>query len=731
MIRRALTLALALAPGLAAAQQGPTVAERYVVRPGDTCVRIARRRYGDSRATVFIHAANPDMGAPPHRLRPGTTLTLPPRRSGAAAPDALLTAVHNNVEVQTPAPRPGRANDALYRGMRVNTEERSTAEVTFADETQLQLAERTLVVILGESSSRVQRNASARDTVLERGTLTAFLASVDQQRGAAPPSTPSVSTAAGRVTIERSPDGTQARLEVDERRRTTVSVYRGASRVEGHRRQRVRVPQGYGVRAEQGQRIPAPRPLPLAPVWERAPSPVILADQDAVTLTGEYRAGTPSTAPGAPAAPAVASWRVEVARDARFNDLIANEVGEGARTRLEIPNVAPGTYHVRVSAVDAERFQGPPGEPSRVTVTRVAIAPAATPGPGRRATVTLTEGLFCGLDGASLAPVTGPLEVDRRQAHTLRCAATAQGEGTAEYAIAAERIGPLRATLQLDAVDARAGTATARLSVLDAAGAPLVRDALTVEAAGAGVTVGAATPVGSGGPGVYTVPLSWATGTRTAALRVSVDEEQAESDAVALPAAVVDAPPAPVPERWFHRLALRLEGGAGYMLSDFQRNTDRNDPRFGGNAPGLTVGFGGDAMLGFSLLRPRGGHGGAALTLQAVGSFWRFPVPQGSTLTGDFAGFGSVGGGLRLEPFPWRVRPFVDAHAAGVFTGGLVLPGFDVGVGVDIPLGRAVLLGAYARYLQVVDYGPAFFNEDARVISGGLALTLRAPSPAE
>lgn len=729
MIRRALALALALAPTIAAAQPGPSAPVRYVVRPGDTCVRIARHHYGDSRATVFIHAANPDMGPTPHRLRPGTTLTLPPRRTGAAAPDALLTAVHNRVEVQAPAPRPGRANDALYRGMRVNTEERSTAEVTFADETQLQLAERTLVVILGETSSRVQRSASARDTVLERGTLTAFLARVDAQRGAQP-APPSVSTAAGRVTLERSPDGAQARLEVDEARRTTVSVYRGASRVESPARQRVRVPQGYGVRAAQGQRIPAPRPLPLAPVWERAPSPVILADRDSVTLTGEYRAGTPAAAPDAPAAPAPASWRVEVARDPRFNELVADEVGAAARTRLEIPDVAPGSYHVRVSAIDAERFQGPPGEAARVTVTRVTVAPAAAPGPGRRATVTVGDGLFCGLDGASLAAVAAPFEVDRLSAHTLRCAATAQGEGTAEYAIAAERLGPLRATLRLDDVDPRARRATGRVRVVDGAGAPVARDGLVVEAVGEGVTVGAAAPVGAAEPGVYAVPVSWETGAPAAALRVRVDAESAESDVVTLPAAVVDAPP-PARERWFHRLSLRLEGGAGYMLSAFQSNTDRNDPRFGGSAPSLSVGFGGHWVLGVALLRPRGGHGGPALTLQAAGSYFTFPEPAGSTLTGGYAGYGMAGGGLRFEPFSWRVRPFVDAHGAAVFTGPFVLPGFDVGVGVDVPLGRAVLLGAYARYLHVVDDGPSVANEDARVIAGGLALTVRPPSPAE
>jgi hypothetical protein len=356
------------------------------------------------------------------------------------------------------------------------------------------------------------------------------------------------------------------------------------------------------------------------------------------------------------------------------------------------------------------------------------VAPAAAPGPGRRAALTLTAGLFCGLDGASLAPVAGPLEVDRLRAHTVRCAASAEGEGTAEFALPAERLGPLRAELRLDDLDARARTATARLRVLDGVGAPVARDVLAVEPAGEGLTAGAASPVGGADPGVYRVPVSWAAGARAAALRVRVDEEAAASDPVALPDAPVEAPP-PAPERWFHRVSLRVEGAAAYMLSEYQGNTDR--ARFEGNAFGLTAGFGGGASLGVGLLRPRGGHGGAAVTLQAVGSIWRFPVPAGSTLVGDFAGYASAGGGLRFEPFRWRARPFVDAHGAAVFTGALVLPGFDVGVGVDLPLGRAVLLGAFARYFQVVDDGAGALHDDARVITGGVAVTLRPPSPAE
>lgn len=727
------------APAGAFAQEASSTPERYVVRPGDTCVRIARERYGDSRATAFIHAANPNLGPPPHRLRPGTTLVLPPRATGTNVPDALLTAVHNTVEVQTPAPRPGRPNDPLYRGMRVNAEARSSAEVTFADETQLQLSERTLVVILGETSSRVARTASARDTVLERGALTAFLAGIDRQR-AATTSQPSVRTAAGRVTFEPSSGGVRARLEVDEAARTTVSMYQGASQVEGGLRQRVRVPQGYGVRAVRGQRIPPPRLLPLAPVWDPMPAvrvlidrermlaALLLTDRERVTLVGGYRAGdAPSGAGATPPAPA--AWRVEVARDARFNELVANQVGDGARTRLEVPDVEPGVYHVRVSAIDAEGFQGPPSEPMRVVVSRVVATPATGQGTARRVTITPAEGLFCALDGASLGPIAGPIEFDRLRAHTLRCALSASGEGATEFTLPAERLGPLQTGLQLGAVDARAGRATARLELRDGEGVPVVRDAIVVEPVGEGLTVEGTSPSPSS-PGGYDVSLAWSPGVRSAVLRVRVDDEEARTEPVSLPERVMEIP-ATVSERWYHRVSLRVEGGAGAMLSAYQRNTDRNDPRYGGSAPGLSLSFGGEVIVGVDVLRAPGGYGAPMLTLQAVGSLWRFPVSEGSTLGGPFASYMNLGGGLRVEPFAWRVRPFLDAHATVAFTWPFVKPGFDVGLGVDVPLGRAVHLGAFARYFQVIDDGAEAFNEDARVITGGVSFTLRPPSPVE
>lgn len=58
-----------------------TAARTYVVRPGDTLARIARRTYGSESAWRAIYEANRAAIADPARLRPGAVIILP-RRPG-------------------------------------------------------------------------------------------------------------------------------------------------------------------------------------------------------------------------------------------------------------------------------------------------------------------------------------------------------------------------------------------------------------------------------------------------------------------------------------------------------------------------------------------------------------------------------------------------------------------------------------------------------------------------
>jgi Tfp pilus assembly protein FimV len=127
----------------------------YTVKKGDNCTSIAGAFYGDVHRVDLVHQLNPTLGPPPHYLRVGQVLHLPPKPTPEAeGPDATLTRVRNNVEVLAPEARRGKPNDPLFQGNRVGTKEASAADVTFRDETQVRLGENTLVVILGDNRSR-------------------------------------------------------------------------------------------------------------------------------------------------------------------------------------------------------------------------------------------------------------------------------------------------------------------------------------------------------------------------------------------------------------------------------------------------------------------------------------------------------------------------------------------------------------------------------------------------
>ncbi len=86
-------------------------------------------------------------------------------RQGRLSP-TRLTHLRNRVEAQTPEAHPARNLEPLHRGNRVLTHEQSNAELTFVDETQLQLGERTTVVVFGESAqTQTAARSSAQATL--------------------------------------------------------------------------------------------------------------------------------------------------------------------------------------------------------------------------------------------------------------------------------------------------------------------------------------------------------------------------------------------------------------------------------------------------------------------------------------------------------------------------------------------------------------------------------------
>lgn len=664
-------------PSVARAQQTQQVAlERYVVRPGDTCRAIAQREFGDPAQIDLIHQHNA-LGPPPHTLRPGQVLMLPRRaESPPSGPAARLTFVRNLVDAFTPEEHRGRANEPLSQGHRVSTQTASSAEVTFRDETQLQLGEHTLVVILGDTRDRTQR-ATASDTRLERGTLRAHL---DQLAGTLPIATP-----AGLASLGRG----ESQLHVDESNATRLAVYHGRARLTASRAV-VNVPEGYGSRANQGRPPTPPRLLPLAPVWVSAPARRAFAPPEGVTLSARY---APGTGPG----PAVTRWHVQFARDERFNDLVVDARVPVGVTSWEARAVPPGTYFLRISGLDADPFEGRAGEVSRVDVAPLQ-ARAAEP---YLTELTPPPAMVCRVDDEPYGAVGAPARWSTVRPHRLRCASAPDSADVYETTIPAVVPEGLRAAVTLETTRQASanepGAGRLHVSLRDGQDRPVPDLAPTLRLAHDMV----ASPLESdGAPGTFVASVTWPLARLSTPIEVlplpdTVPDTVLDAGRVAL----YEAPPPPpvvteAPEQWRDRVALRLEGSAGVLLSSptQERDYDRS--------------LGGAVRVGVPIARP--------LILQASGLLFALGA---DTLDARLGGGATLG--LRVEPRLGRLaRLVLDASGGIDLSNSAVNPMLETGAGVEFQIGRSFALGPIARYTRT------FSGDDRQTLSLALSLSL-------
>lgn len=157
-------------------------------------------------------------------------------------------------------------------------------------------------------------------------------------------------------------------------------------------------------------------------------------------------------------------------------------------------------------------------------------------------------------------------------------------------------------------------------------------------------------------------------------------------------------------------MAIHTELGAGSMLSAAQRDILH-----------LGLGLQGDARLGVSLADP------VALQV-SVGYAW---FHRESSDAAEVLAFTA---GVRLEPRVGALgRVFLDGNAGLAQTGNLQRFVFDVGVGFEFAVTRALGLGPMVRYHHLVQTedgppgNPDPLAQDAQWWSAGLAFTLRAP----
>ncbi len=449
-----------LTASLARAQSADS---EYTTRLGDSCVSIAMKAYGDRRSVELIHKANPSMGPSPHNLKPGTVLKLPPKEVVAPAPDARVTFVRNTVTVQAAQSKKAQVNDPLFRTNRVSTGSASSASVMFRDETQLRVGEESLVIILGDVQGAARKQPA--DATLVSGSLQARLAELSGKRTSL-----KVETQGGTLVTMSSGN---AAVHVDEKKVTRLSVYRGSSSLAAQKKT-VTVPTGFGSKAESDKAPTPPRPLPLPPVWVSPPAGIVFADDGEANVVGTYAA---QSAPGKPAA---AMYRVQLARDEAFEDLVVDARVASSVTRIDAQKLPIGGYSVRVSAIDDDRFEGPPGAPLKVLVIKALWETKA----GAMAQLTVEPAaadpaVLCGVDGGQLSKERPT--VDPTKAHVLRCALVGDTERASNKVIPAQLV-RFAVEASWAGADRSRGSGMISLLLRDAAGHPVAADKLTVTA---------------------------------------------------------------------------------------------------------------------------------------------------------------------------------------------------------------------------------------------------------
>jgi hypothetical protein len=314
----------------------PEPVVQWGIQKGETCDDIARTLYGSTKHVGLLNRYNRITCKAGVALPEGLTLVLP--ATVTTVPDAKLRSMNPDVRARLAG---GSWNAAasgmpLYSNSSVNTLDKGRADVEFVDRTRVFLAPNTLVVIYGTANQTHVSKTPPAAVEVESGEVKAGLSAL---RGDA------VEVAikgGGRVSAA-------SRDTVVERKgtRTTVEVFNGkAGVVSGGKT--VDVPTNFGSRFVGTAPPMPPRPLPPAPLWASGGTGAVAlapAGQGLITATW------------APESSAV-SYRVELARDDTFNDLIAREEVPATTLAFRAEKLPAGTYYLQVRAIDREEFLG-------------------------------------------------------------------------------------------------------------------------------------------------------------------------------------------------------------------------------------------------------------------------------------------------------------------------------------------------------------------------------------
>ena len=303
----------------------------YTVQPGDRLETLARDLMADPQAWRSLARLNGLNDA--NRLRPGQRLALPQAALKETTPTATLVAVSGSVVVND---RQAQTGQPIAEGDRIATGDNSSAVLRLADGTRVQLLPASLGELLQHRQFEPQNTKPTPANTWYTGTLRLI-------QGA-------LQTLTDRGVLRAAP------LEI--KTPTSVVGVRGTHfRVgfEGQARSEVLSGTVNAENSAQGSEalLPAGTGAVINPAQARIDIKPLLAAPD---LPPDLPPLAASEAWRWPTVPGAAGWRVQVARDAAFDRIVA-------AYPLDRPELAPGSipagnWYVRVRAVDADGLEG-------------------------------------------------------------------------------------------------------------------------------------------------------------------------------------------------------------------------------------------------------------------------------------------------------------------------------------------------------------------------------------
>ncbi|GEM_PF-2568937 len=251
-----------------------------------------------------------------------------------------------NGTVQTKAPWQIGFGDAfisepIYELHKINTRTESRAEVTFTDDSRLQVGENSLVIVYGLESKEPAIKEKG-NIELVKGGLLAKLKAIDKKQEYVV-KTPSAQMAYSSIT--------KSKLAVDKSNRSTVAMYEGMTEVTAAG-QSIEVPENYGTQIFEKSAPESPRKLPDPPIIFTPEKDYLPWNKDGVTFTWK---------PKSPMA------KLEVSTDTSFNHIVWSVT---TRQTLSKVNLDDGVYYWHMQGVDSIGLEGKPFATRTLTVKK-------------------------------------------------------------------------------------------------------------------------------------------------------------------------------------------------------------------------------------------------------------------------------------------------------------------------------------------------------------------------